>query len=223
MEERLAALYTQRQAEMDYVKLAGEQIASIRALQQNYTSQFEAIRRMLLENSDTRQVAALVTSSQENLARNPFPRFCQEEVTNAVLYLKKKTAEKEQIRMETAVLLPRDIPVEPLDLCSLFCNLLDNAIEACRRNKTLPGMISVKADISGGYLIVKTENPCETPPPGGFGWFRTTKENPAEHGYGLKLIERIAEKYHGRMSITQEGQQVSVCVLLRVGEGQLHG
>lgn len=41
---------------------------------------------------------------------------------------------------------------------------------------------------------------------------QTSKENPAEHGYGLKLIERIAEKYHGRMTIAREEQQVSVCV-----------
>lgn len=220
VEERLAALYTQRQAEMDYMKLAREHIANIHALRQNYTSQFEAIRRMLLENPDTSQVAELVSSSRDYLARNPFPRFCDEEVTNAVLSLKKEMAQKNRIRMEIAVWLPRNIPVEPLDLCSLFCNLLDNAIEACRRNRTLPGVISVKADISGGYLIVKTENPCETPSPvsaSSLGWLRTSKENPAEHGYGLKLIERIAEKYHGRMTIAREEQQVSVCVLLGVG------
>lgn len=76
--------------------------------------------------------------------------------------------------MEIAVWLPRNIPVEPLDLCSLFCNLLDNAIEACRRNRTLPGVISVKADISGpcaGHCPAKGLSPSDPVPGAGFLYY----------------------------------------------------
>lgn len=217
-EEKLTALYTQRQIENDYYQLAKKNIADIEETKQYYFSQFQAIRHMLEENPDNPEIAAFIHSSQEEISRNPFPRFCDEEVTNAVLTLKKQMAEREQIHMDISVLIPKTIAVSALDLCSLFCNLLDNAIEACRRNVTIPGYISIKADVSGGYLIVKTENPCEKPPVSDFRFFRTSKENAAEHGYGLKLIEQIAEKYQGHVSVKQENQQFSVSVLLHVAE-----
>lgn len=221
-EEKLTALYTQRQVEYDYCQLANKNMEDIEKLKQFYISQFQEIRGMLEENPDPFEVAVFIHGSQEQVSRNPFPRFCEEDVVNAVLTLKKQRAEEEQIRMEISVMIPKIISVAALDLCSLFCNLLDNAIEACRRNPTIPGYVTIKADIfRGGYLIIKTENPCEQQPARDSLFFRTSKENASEHGYGLKLIEQIAEKYHGQVSVKQEQTQFIVSVLLTLDEAKI--
>ena len=220
MEEKLVALYTQRQVEYDYCQLANKNMEDIEKLKQYYFSQYQAIRDMLEENPDNPEIRTLIHFSQEQVSQNPFPRFCDEEVVNAVLTLKKQMAEAEQIRMNISVLIPKNVSVSALDLCSLFCNLLDNAIEACRRNTTISGYITVKADIvRGGYLVIKTENPCEQLPVRDNHFFRTSKENASEHGYGLKLIEQIAEKYHGQVSVKQEQTRFIVSVLLHLTEG----
>ena len=220
MEEKLVALYTQRQVEYDYCQLANKNMEDIEKLKQYYFSQYQAIRDMLEENPDNPEIRTLIHFSQEQVSQNPFPRFCDEEVVNAVLTLKKQMAEAEQIRMNISVLIPKNVSVSAPDLCSLFCNLLDNAIEACRRNTTISGYITVKADIvRGGYLVIKTENPCEQLPVRDNHFFRTSKENASEHGYGLKLIEQIAEKYHGQVSVKQEQTRFIVSVLLHLTEG----
>lgn len=220
IEEKLIALYTQRQVEYDYCQLANKNMEDIEKLKQYYFSQYQSIRDMLKENPNNPEIRTLIHFSQEQVSQNPFPRFCDEEVVNAVLTLKKQMAEAEQIHMNISVLLPKIISVSALDLCSLFCNLLDNAIEACRRNTTISGYITVKADIvRGGYLIIKTENPCEQLLVRDNHFFRTSKENASEHGYGLKLIEQIAEKYHGKVSAKQEQTRFIVSVLMNLTEG----
>lgn len=219
IEEKLTALYTQRQVEYDYCQLANKNMEDIEKVKQYYFSQFQAIRRMLKENPDNSEIRAFIHSSQERVSQNPFPRFCEEEVVNAVLTLKKQMADAEQIPMEISAFIPKIIPVSALDLCSLFCNLLDNAIEACRRNSTISRYITVKADIvRGGYLLIKTENSCEQLPVRESSFFRTSKENASEHGYGLKLIEQIAEKYHGQTLIQQERTRFIVSVLLNLAK-----
>lgn len=219
IEEKLIALYTQRQVEYDYCQQANKNMEDIEKLKQYYFSQYQAIRDMLEENPDNPEINTFIHFSQEQVSRNPFPRFCEEEVVNAVLTLKKQMAEAEQIHMSISVLLPKIISVSALDLCSLFCNLLDNAIEACQRNTAISGYIMVKADIvRGGYLVIKTENPCEKLSVRDNRFFRTSKENASEHGYGLKLVEQIAEKYHGQVSVKQEQTRFIVSVLLNLKE-----
>lgn len=70
-------------------------------------------------------------------------------------------------------------------------------------------------------MIIKTENPCEQQPARDSRFFRTSKENASEHGYGLKLIEQIAEKCHGQVSVKQEQTQFIVSVLLTLDEAKI--
>ena len=67
-------------------------------------------------------------------------------------------------------------------------------------------------------MVIKTENPCEKLSVRDNRFFRTSKENASEHGYGLKLVEQIAEKYHGQVSVKQEQTRFIVSVLLNLKE-----
>ena len=81
------------------------------------------------------------------------------------------------------------------DLCMLMGNALDNALEACR---ALPPesdrFIEVKGGVSANLLTVRMVNSC---PAGRNGLLRTTKADPQEHGYGLRIIRDTAARYGG--------------------------
>lgn len=89
------------------------------------------------------------------------------------------------------------------DTYSLFANAIDNAIEAVSQ---LPGeeerMISLSARRTMGMVTVTVENPC---PHGELlfqdGLPKTTRQDANYHGYGMKSIRMIVEKYGGEMSI----------------------
>ena len=93
--------------------------------------------------------------------------------------------------------------MRPTDLYSLFGNILDNAIEAVRE---LPDedmrQISVVLAQETGIIRIRQQN-----------YYRnqmqmtedelisTTKEDKENHGYGLKSIRYVAEKYGGVMTL----------------------
>lgn len=97
--------------------------------------------------------------------------------------------------------IPGELPFEKPDLCALFANALDNAIEACAALDAGSRQIELSARAAKGILAVEVRNPFGGQLSGGLP--KTTKQDAANHGYGLRSIQEIA-KYGGSMEIRQE-------------------
>lgn len=128
-----------------------------------------------------------------------YERLCENLIVNLLLNDKKLKANECDIKFESKVVVPEDIPVDSKDICSLFFNLIDNAIDANETlSKTIGKWITIKSNVIGNYLIVKQSNSMfNYTESDGKGNFVTTKLNKANHGKGLKIIEDIADKYNG--------------------------
>ena len=92
-----------------------------------------------------------------------------------------------------------------MDICTIFGNALDNAIECelkipDKSQRIIRLMLSAQKQ----FLLLKVENYCPNPPKFRNGLPLTTKEDPANHGFGLKSIRSTAEKYGGSMTATVE-------------------
>ncbi len=103
------------------------------------------------------------------------------------------------------------------DICALFGNLLDNAIEAVqmvniKENRLIT--LSVKQKLN--FVTVECMNYCEEALDikDGDKLPATTKRDKATHGFGLKSIRQIAEKYDGSMTMAQNNGWVTIKVLL---------
>lgn len=94
-----------------------------------------------------------------------------------------------------------------MDICSIFGNTLDNAIESVRKIKDKDKrLIRIAVYGQNDFLIIRVENYYESPLKMKEGNYITTKRDKAYHGYGIKSIKYTAEKYGGTMTIhTQEG------------------
>lgn len=109
--------------------------------------------------------------------------------------------------------------LEVMDLCTLFGNALDNAIEAVERvadgEKRL---IHLSVARQKGFLRIRVENYYE-------GDLRfegelplTTKADKRFHGYGLKSIRQTAEKYGGSVTISTKKNWFELRVLIPIEE-----
>lgn len=104
--------------------------------------------------------------------------------------------------------------VEELDLYSLLSNLLSNCVEAVDR---LPEgeerFITLTVRRNGEIVSIHAENPC-------VGQLRfenglpVTSGDPEWHGFGMKSMERIAEKYGGTLTVAQDRSLVRTDILL---------
>lgn len=96
--------------------------------------------------------------------------------------------------------------IDEEDIYSLFSNLLDNTIEAVSKcpieKRTMGIRIENKLD---QYVSITVYNYCidsefvfsnELP--------KTTKKHEDIHGFGLKSVKRICEKYDGTLDICPE-------------------
>ncbi len=106
----------------------------------------------------------------------------------------------------------------PADLYALFGNALDNAIRAAREVDPASGMgryISVVVRRAMGMVTIHVENSFAGPAPQVVdGLPQTTKADKANHGFGMLSMRRIAERYHGSLTASCQGQVFSLDVLL---------
>lgn len=94
--------------------------------------------------------------------------------------------------------------LKPGEVYSLFGNALDNAIEAVSGIKDEERRyIGLQVREKCGMLLIRVENCIDAAPEldGASGLPRTTKGDPREHGFGMKSMRRLAEKYGGSLTV----------------------
>lgn len=161
------------------------------------------------ENSE-RLEAYLRELTQETEAILPV-KVCEHPVVNALVTRALLKAEKADIRMDLHVEVPAGISITDNDLCTLLMNMLDNAIEAVSALSTnRQRRIELTMHVRGRYLFVETLNPCEKPlrMDGKSGLCVSDKGD--GHGYGMKAMSDIAEKYSSILQIKLEQGTIMV-------------
>lgn len=107
--------------------------------------------------------------------------------------------------------------MDVMDICSIFGNALDNAIE-CElkipdREKRL---IHVTVSRQKNFLILKFENYYESELSYKEGKLVTTKQEKDFHGYGLKSIQYTVTRYDGAMSIETKDHWFDLKILIPI-------
>ena len=92
------------------------------------------------------------------------------------------------------------------DVTSLFCNLLDNAVEASQRIKDPYIEISATQREHTPFIIITIINSCACNPFSPNGELVSSKPDPQAHGFGIKSIEKIVHNYNGNMQMYYDGE-----------------
>jgi signal transduction histidine kinase len=107
--------------------------------------------------------------------------------------------------------------MDTADIYSLFGNLLSNAIEAVSAlSEKEKRMISLTVRRRNDFVHILTENYYDKDLSFHNGLPETTKDDSHLHGYGLKSIRYLTEKYHGNMTVTAEDGIFHVNILLPI-------
>ena len=109
--------------------------------------------------------------------------------------------------------------MDEMDLCTLFGNALDNAIESVEKVQDLEKrLIHLSVARQKGFVHIRLENTY-------VGELKfegdlpvTTKADSRNHGYGLKSIRQTAKKYGGSATVAVRGEWFELRVLLPLNE-----
>jgi len=221
IENELSSLNRKRQVELKYYELASHNVEQMRAVRHDFGNQLQVIYQMLSDGVAQDEVKNLLDESYKNLRAQTLIRYCDNQIVNAVLVTKIASANLLNIKVECETSIPEELGITQLDLCSIFGNLLDNAIEACEKmtdfskEDSRSRFIHVKSGILGGYLAVKVRNTFANPPLIKNGQIVTNKKDKTKHGLGLKLVEQIAKKYEGVMDIKVDEDMFEVVLKVK--------
>lgn len=139
-------------------------------------------------------------------------QICQKQVVNVILQHYAAIAKEEGVEMDMKVNIPETTAVQDTDLCIIFGNLVENAVEACKMQKEGEKSIEIKALMKGKQLIITIKNTYQEKVLVSGEAFCSTKHEGA--GIGLSSVKEVVEKKHGIIKIEFDGKIFSVNILL---------
>lgn len=107
--------------------------------------------------------------------------------------------------------------VSDFDQCTIFGNILDNAIEACSKVQHKDARyIYLRSRPYAGYTVFTLSNSYEGACTDASGRFLTTKKDVNNHGYGLSNVRAAVEKHGGILHVhaNQEKREFQLSIML---------
>ena len=134
---------------------------------------------------------------------------------DAILSTKIAIAESKGISVNTKIQIPEDILVDPIDMCIIFGNALDNAIEACERTETADKKIGITIICKDEAVLCKIVNTAPKPVT---ALLETSKADKQNHGFGLGNIKTALSKYNANPTIERTDTEFTLKFVIFTNE-----
>jgi len=137
-------------------------------------------------------------------------------MVDAILNSKLSMAQAKGISVNAKATVSPELPVAQTDLCVILGNLLDNAMEACMKQAAQQErFIRVYIGRFKGQFYISVSNSVGGALKKQNGAYQTTKAG--SHGFGLRRVDALIEKYGGYRNRQDEGDVFATEVMLPIG------
>lgn len=201
MQLALASLTQETHAQKVYVAQAQMRYEQTQAFRHDIKNHL-AVLDGLLKNGQYVQARSYLQKLETVTAALSLPFYTGNPVVDVLLADKLQLAAANGIKYEVSLTLPKQCSVDDLDLCIIFANALDNAIQACLQISG-PRFISIAGERQCDFYMLEFENTCS------FGTLPSM-------GTGLSNIKAVADNYNGAMTIEKSSCYVRLNVLLNI-------
>lgn len=178
-------------------------------LHHNYKHDIQCISGLTLQN-EYDDLKEYIASINERLEDMEFTNYSCPVPLNALLNAKKDFALNEGVDLQLSVFMPSEVAIDDYDLCNIVGNILDNGIEACENLEEKELILDIY--INKKMLFVNSINAMASNLLYDEDKIATTKRDKELHGYGLNIIDELANKYGGYSTIKTENQKFDILV-----------
>lgn len=156
----------------------------------------------------------------ESLPDDSLIRFCENTAANAVLLYFAQQAKSNGIDYIVKAYIPSDIFVTETDISVIVGNLLENALDACKKENSDNKKIAVNASFENGMLCITVDNTYTcTLKYTSDGNIISTKHSGS--GLGTQSVKNIAARYCGICRLEAKKRYVLCFGLMRGKTGQI--
>ncbi len=146
-------------------------------------------------------------------------QLCNHETLNAILTRYGRNCLDQHISFHADIRSGVIDFIADADITSLFCNLLDNAIEAAEHIPDSFIEVSAYRREKTPFVVITVVNSSRKNPfDEQSGILSTTKANKYKHGFGIKSIRKIVSKYHGNMQMYYNQESLTFHTIITVKE-----
>lgn len=200
MAEELKLREQQRKYDIQYAETVRKQYEEIHRIRHDIKQHLNAVSGLQLEGKydAAQKYLADISSSLESIEM--FMNVGSDFV-NAILNSKLSIAKSKGIE----VLCSSSSEVEGIneyDLCDLIGNMLDNAIESSEKTENAVIEVSIRSDKY--KLMITVSNSISQSVLSSNPKLKTTKNQTEQHGFGVKTIRSIVQKYNGSADFYEE-------------------
>ncbi len=195
---------------MHYYQVSRDGITSLQVKCHDLKHQIKAIRSQVGKENFEKYLDRL----QDSIDEYGTVVDCGNETINVVLTEKNIVCLSNDVKFSYIIDGKLFDFLSEMEIISLFGNVLDNALESCSKvSDPQKRVISLKAMSRGEMVILHVENFYEDELVMVDGIPVTTKSGTG-HGFGLRSIREIAERYEGTVSVDTENNIFKLTVLL---------
>ena len=140
---------------------------------------------------------------------------CGNSVINSVINMELAKAKRSDIELKASINVNEELPFENSDISRILVNLIDNSIEALARIEDDNKQVLVSMLIHGEYLYIGVQNKIsKDAKPEKLLRMNTVKEDQVNHGFGHRIVKKIADKYNGHVNYSIEEEKFIAEVML---------
>lgn len=183
-EQLLADIYEQ-QAQQSREKILQEGRQERKELQKDLLSCLKDAK----DKVELQKEPSALNNVLREMQKREKSRYCDNELVNMVLEEKLRECREFQIPVLVQVEVPKVLEVKSSHLCSVWTNLLDNGIHACKSLSPARRWMHIQSKKQGDYLYIRVSNSTSVD----YG----RRPSAPGHGLGKQILARLAVQYQG--------------------------
>ncbi len=211
LELELADMEYNHRLEAEHYKRIEEKRYELAKIRHDLKNQLAAVRTLMeLDNHDNARM--LFYEIQKTLEDTVETEYCSIPIINAVISEKQDIIRKNGIEFTASISVNETGCVSQNHLCSIFANLIDNAVNAnIMLGEGEKRFIIINTVCKGSVIAVKTVNPAVIK--------KDRTLDPSESsGYGLKILSDISDRYNGRFNIEVKDGLCTASITINTAE-----
>ena len=204
--ESLKKITREREANYRTLKESNEQI---RIMRHDMNKHLKVITDLISKDKTDEARKYIEALNDENKNFSSYI-YTNNEAFDTAVNIECQRAKASGVDFKSFIGVNGEIKMDDTDITKLFCNLLDNAVEAAE--KTKEKFVSIYVTQKGGDLAVSVKNSSGEVD---VSDLKTTKSDEDNHGYGLKSIDSVLEKYDSSIYQSYQGGVFETDIVLK--------
>jgi len=166
----------------------------------------------LLQSGKSEETERFVSKIEDTLKQTDKIKYCENQVLNAILTYYIERATKEGIEVTTRLDIPEKIPVDEIELSTVFANAIENACNACRK---LPGDTARTMElvcVSKQHFVLEIANTYLGKVDLGRNGLPISKQK--GHGIGTQSIVAFVKKHNAIIDYQTDNNMFKLRIML---------